>query len=67
MRNLQLDPLIIIYWVTNNNHFFWRAVKCLPSTIYINKISLDEFIFQNISPQVFRENESNVRINEKNL
>ena len=37
----------------------------LPKTIYINKIPLDEFIFQNISLQIFRENESNVTINEK--
>ena len=39
--------------------------KFLPKTIYINKIPLDEFIFQNISLQIFRENESNVTINEK--
>ena len=37
----------------------------MPKTIYINKIPLDEFIFQNISLQIFRENESNVTINEK--
>ena len=36
-----------------------------PRQFLQDKIPLDEFIFQNISLQIFRENESNVTINEK--